>query len=203
VHFKTNGSVNDWGFRMIIVPTISSQAASREPKYRDETFKPRISSKGHSYSGGAAGSKNVPIHERLYAGALEKLHEVHNQNVQNLSDQLQGLDLKPWEEARNIKAAIQPGSAAFTNNRTHVGKNLLGPALNDLLILDGDPRTVAVSETGDVSTLALWRALSSVLPLEDAGKGGDGEGDGDGDGDGYGEGGGSSYALDRMKMSEL
>ena len=163
VHFKTNGAINDWGFRMHIVPIISSQAASQEPQYRDETFRPKISSKGHSYAGSSS-SKNVPIHERLYEHALKKMEDDHNKFVQVLSDKVQGVDLKPWEGFRSQTGDVAPW---VVQNRTHVGKNLLGPALNDLLILEGDQRTVAVAETGTADLASIWRIIQGAKPLRE------------------------------------
>jgi len=165
VHFHTNATLNDWGFRMHIVPTISSQAAALEPRYRDETFRPRISSKGHSYGGAASnqavGGKTQPIHERLYDHALKKMNQDHNKFVQTLSETVQNVNFKPWEEHRaSGKDRSQP--AWITNNRTHVGKNLLGPALNDLLILDGDSRTTATVEVNSAAIMSVWRSVQGA-----------------------------------------
>jgi hypothetical protein len=170
VHFHTNGTLNDWGFRMHIVPTISSQAAALEPRYRDETFRPKISSKGHSHGGvagsAATGGKNQPIHERLYDHACKKMHIDHNKFVQTLSDTVQNVEFKPWEEER-VKSSDKSQPAWVANNRTHVGKNLLGPALNDLLILDGDSRTIATAEVNSAAMISIWRSVKGAKLLND------------------------------------
>ena len=57
------------------------------------------------------------------------------------------IELKPWEQTRDV-----PGGSHepewIERSRTHVGKSMLGPALNDLLLFDGDHRTVAVASVG-------------------------------------------------------
>jgi len=144
-----------------------------EPRYRDETFRPRISSKGHSYSGAgnnhaaAAGGKTQPIHERLYDHALKKMHQDHNKFVQTLSDAVQNIEFKPWEEHRTQSGKDKSQPAWVANNRTHVGKNLLGPALNDLLILDGDSRTIATAEINSVAMMSVWRSVQGAKVLAD------------------------------------
>jgi hypothetical protein len=93
IHFKTNGSVNDWGFRMHITPTLSShmrrqqQANAGIPVITD-TGRYYQSPSSPSAGGGAAmrmsGStpvKAVPVHLRLYKGAVEKATEQHNAQV--------------------------------------------------------------------------------------------------------------------------
>jgi hypothetical protein len=100
IHFKTNGSLNDWGFRMHIVPTLSSHM--RRQQLANAGI-PVITDTGRHYQSptspaagpgrgpagrqqlGSAGSattpKAVPVHLRLYQEAVERTTEQHNAQV--------------------------------------------------------------------------------------------------------------------------
>jgi hypothetical protein len=105
IYFKTNGTGNDWGFRMQIVPTLSKhmrehQLANSNIPVITNTGKAYVGSNGNgnggnndmgamgSPTGGGGGSrpgsaaKPVPVHVRLYQGAIEKATELHNAQVQ-------------------------------------------------------------------------------------------------------------------------
>lgn len=82
VHFRTNGAVNDWGFRMIVVPvmTVAGQVpgvggASSSPR---PEYQPEITTVGKNYSKASA----EPIHDRLYKTGVEK--KIQNMNFQVL-----------------------------------------------------------------------------------------------------------------------
>lgn len=161
VHFKTNGQLNDWGFRMNIVPTIHAPSAEMLSSGRLD-FKPNISSKGSSYSNSlntATGKVTSNIFERLYADAVTSGQKKHNQNVQNIQSKTK-VTLKPWEQARETS----PGEIhAWTANKTHTGKSLLGPALNELLIFDDEAKYASVSLVEHSHTSAdLWNSLQNA-----------------------------------------
>ena len=168
VHFKTNGKLNDWGFRMSIIPTISSAAAEMEPKYRADSFRPQISSKGASYGGPSGGGGKVPIHERLYKDAMNKRAADQNKIAAIFSGAIKDVEVKPWEMELKSGTGGKDGShkSWMQDSRTHVGKNLLGPALNDLLILDEDDRVVTVAETKSVSERDIWISMQAAQPLQ-------------------------------------
>lgn len=171
VHFKTNGAVNDWGFKMDIVPTISARLAMNPPPdTQGDSFKPQISSKGHSYASASKSqsqieASTVPIHERLYQEAVIKKTAEHNKFVQTLSHNV-NIELKPWEEER--KGIPGKGNDWVEKTRTHVGKSMLGPALNDLLLFDGEQRTVAVAPVGlSADGDDIWRVIRNQNALAD------------------------------------
>lgn len=163
VHFKTNGQLNDWGFRMNIVPTIHAPSAEVLGASGRLEFKPNISSKGSSYSNSlntTTGKVTNNIFERLYADAVTSGQKKHNTNVRNIQSKTK-IMLKPWEQARQTS----PGEIhAWTANKTHTGKSLLGPALNELLIFDDESRyhSVALVEHGVVSE-GLWNSMQNAL----------------------------------------
>jgi hypothetical protein len=163
VHFKTNGKLNDWGFRMHIVPTISSAVAELEPKYRADSFRPQISSKGASY-GGPSGVAKTPIHERLYKDAMNKRAADQNKIAANFSGAIKDVEVKPWE-METQEGGGREAKSWMLESRTHVGKNLLGPALNDLLILEENDRVVAVAETRSQPEMDIWKSMRAAQPL--------------------------------------
>lgn len=89
VHFKTNGTINDWGFKMIITPLIIASKISNNSDGKPVPFMenasihtpsvPYISEAGRNY-------KPVvdQVHNRLYKHAIEKQVETHNQIVSNI-----------------------------------------------------------------------------------------------------------------------
>jgi hypothetical protein len=83
-------------------------------------------------------------------------HKKHNDNVQNFQNKVK-VTLKPWEQARQE----EPGQVhSWTASKTHTGKSLLGPALNELLIFEEEAKysSVAVVEHNDASAM-LWNSL--------------------------------------------
>ena len=107
------------------------------------------STKGSGYKS----SKSAPgesIHSRLYKDAITKQLKVHNDFVQHLTSKVK-VTLRPWEGERKA----QPGeSNPWTATKTHTGKSLLGPALNELLIFEDNVKneSVALVEYDDISS---------------------------------------------------
>ena len=102
IHFKTNGSVNDWGFCMHVVPTLCVAPGPRMRQLEQErsatSFQPNISETARNYPGRGMGSptgpngtprgsrsqqggSRDPVHERLYKDAVERTTEHHNSQV--------------------------------------------------------------------------------------------------------------------------
>eukprot|EP00605_Chrysophyceae_sp_TOSAG23-4_P000653 GSChrysophyteH1.ASY1.ANO1.735.1 assembled CDS len=133
----------------------NDDGTEKEPSYTADTFRPQISSKGKSY--GATAVK-VPIHERLYKNAIEK-HTAESGRINTIfSEAIRDVDMKSLDSIeidRTNKTA-----------RTHKGKNLLGPALNDLLILGTTQRTVSLAETRSVAEVAIWKSIRRAKALD-------------------------------------
>lgn len=104
IYFHTNGTVNDYGFCMQIVPTLSTIVESPRntamyssfggvaPPLDDGTSQPgipTISSTGKNYNIANATNytkhrnahQNVQVHERLYQHAVHRTVESHNNLV--------------------------------------------------------------------------------------------------------------------------
>lgn len=104
VHFRTNGSVNDWGFRMDIVPLLCVKPdwrmmqviAAEKEAYK---FTPVISDAAKSKK-----SSQTAVHERLYRDAVEKKTEFHNVQVDLMQTKL-NVPLKPWENIRDANSS--------------------------------------------------------------------------------------------------
>jgi hypothetical protein len=92
VHFHSNERITDWGFRLIITPTVSTvNDSSSEHSVRSGRSsgrrstspslspradnKPRISKRAQSFR------NEDPVHERLYKTGMQRLVEVHNMQV--------------------------------------------------------------------------------------------------------------------------
>lgn len=160
VHFKTNNTLNDWGFRMSIVPTIHTPTAAMPNGRSTRDFRPAISTKGSGYKSSAtATAAGETIHNRLYKEAITKQQKSHNDFVQNLTSKVK-VTLRPWEQERKTQPG-QPNS--WTATKTHTGKSLLGPALNELLIFEDSAKdeNVALVEYGDLSS-QLWSQLRAA-----------------------------------------
>lgn len=157
VHFKTNNTLNDWGFRMNVVPTIHAPSAALPNGRSTRDFRPAISTKGSGYKTKSATSgPGETVHNRLYKEAITKQQKSHNDFVQSLTSKVK-LTLRPWEEERKTEPG-QPNP--WTATKTHTGKSLLGPALNELLIFDDSAKdeSVVLVEYNDTSSY-LWNQL--------------------------------------------
>mmetsp|Transcript_8183 Transcript_8183/g.17879 ORF Transcript_8183/g.17879 Transcript_8183/m.17879 type:complete len:344 (-) Transcript_8183:253-1284(-) len=126
LHFKTNGSLSDWGFCMQIVPTLSSHIRQLQ---LETAGIPSISETGRRYQSPdtcpSRGAPYVPVHQRLYAAALAKSTDQHNSQVDLLQNKL-NIALKPWESPRS-KDGKHGAAHKFIrlNSSTHLPKNTI------------------------------------------------------------------------------
>ncbi len=130
IHFRTNGTVNDYGFCMYIVPTLvvaeessknhaGSMSAFGHPD--DSTAFtpniPQISSAAKNYNIANATNytkhrvnhQNVRVHERLYQHAKDRGADFHNSQVDLLQSKL-SIPLKPWENVRGFGDGNNPAA---------------------------------------------------------------------------------------------
>jgi hypothetical protein len=87
-HFKTNGSLNDWGFQMIVEPIMTldrSITANNSVSGTSQT--PEITTVGRAYTK----HTTEPIHGRLYRQGLEKKLEILNSQVSGCDVSKEGL----------------------------------------------------------------------------------------------------------------
>jgi len=192
IHFKTNGSVNDWGFRMQIVPTLSSHM--RKQQLANAGI-PVITNAGRNYSsptgGNIAASRSffpddtnnnnnnttmnmnnnngttpraVPVHVRLYQEAVEKATEHHNAQVDLMQNKL-NISLKPWE---NVRSAEGKHGAAHKfirlNSSTHLPKNTLSSVADSLVVNGSDANASQRDEGGSVFSFANQNGLDAQVP---------------------------------------
>lgn len=121
IAFKTNGSVNDWGFRMMVKPIlmVNTNTSGNNGNllidsvasvyfhlfllYVGGLFEvisthspmiPNISDAARNYK------HKEPVHQRLYKHAIAKHDSVQTMMVEQMQNKL-NISLKPWELARN------------------------------------------------------------------------------------------------------
>lgn len=77
VHFKSNGALNDWGFRMQVVPLIKFSTDDESDISSIKSGKPQISYLGKTYGkkndNTLEGGNKTPVHDRLYQKGMEKI----------------------------------------------------------------------------------------------------------------------------------
>ena len=139
-HFKTNSTINGWGFKMIIVPTVSV-ASIEDTSIRHQ---PSLIARNRLTP------KKEVVHERLYKAGLEKF--INDQSLRK--DAIQA--------TLNVKLKISeksfgPGEA---KNQKSISKLLAGPALTDLIIDDDEKIPLTVIEF-DESYRNLWKCLNT------------------------------------------
>lgn len=136
IHFKTNGQISDWGFKMYVIPTLMPSIAMT-PKTNVSAGTPIITATGKNYvhKPGSMGSPRhtnssgprTPVHDRLYQQGLEKKMQQHNNQVELMQHKIKGVKFNPWETQRDfVKPNYQP--------RTHLPKQTLAEAMEDLLL---------------------------------------------------------------------
>ena len=76
VHFRTNGSVQDWGFKMSVVPILQ---LGQEGQAALGPGNPEITHRAHQLR--SLASDDEPAHERLYKSGVEKKIKAHNDQV--------------------------------------------------------------------------------------------------------------------------
>lgn len=139
IHFKTNGSVSDWGFRMHVLPVLminnnthntigTAGSVSHGQQYNQALLAtnnvggnfeqisvhtpaiPAISDTARNFV------NKEPVHSRLYKHAVQKQQDVQSQQVELLQNKL-NISLKPWELSRS--ASNQGGEGGFQQSATH------------------------------------------------------------------------------------
>jgi len=140
-HFKSNASVNGWGFKMIIVPTVSVSSMD------DSSISQRYGRPSLIARNKLTPKKEV-VHERLYKNGLEKF--INDQSIRK----------ETLQATLNVKLRISektfgPGEAKLTKP---ISKVLAGPALTDLLVDDDERIPLSIIEF-DESYRNLWRCL--------------------------------------------
>lgn len=166
VHFRSNASGNDWGFRMVVVPMLlapgaeddrsgSSLASARSKAIVHQEWalgQPSVSSVGRNYRSG-----DGPVHQRLYRQGLDRRVADHNQQVQAMQSKL-NLPMKPWETNR------QAGSAnPWAQTKTHLAKSANAAQVEECVVDDDADIPVFVVEFDDALGF-LWRALRQLSP---------------------------------------
>eukprot|EP01037_Dinobryon_pediforme_P019024 gene19024-19370_t len=135
IYFKTNGSVNDWGFKMHITPHISVSVHLPPPPASPSLPGPGQSqsqgqSQGHGHLSSVAllqPDPHIPsitaaarnygqskrqgqgqVHERLYQQGLEMKTDRINYQADLFQSKIKNLPLKPWEAVRDPHGQQQP-----------------------------------------------------------------------------------------------
>lgn len=154
VHFRSNNTLNDWGYRMYITPTVMKGQGSGGIRVNDKT-------------------NQEPIHQRLYRYAIEKQTE----SQYNLLDMMQSklnISLKPWE----LPKAMQPSdSPSKVNSKSHLRKApTVQDYINDMVLMQEDSESIELNQSEqqktvnstitfvefDESLANLWMKLNSV-----------------------------------------
>lgn len=180
IHFKTNGSVNDWGFRMHIVPTLSSHMRRQQlanagipvitdtGKYYQSPSSPSHGAEGGpgrsgSVTSGATPARQVPVHVRLYQEAVERATEQHNAQVDLMQNKL-NIPLKPWENVRSAEGQGAAHKFIRMNSSTHLPKHTLSSVADSLVV---NASFTAADSSGATPVL-----LPAAPPTPTAGDGG-------------------------------
>lgn len=150
--FQTNGSVNDWGFRLLIQPTILVTADEYgaptpvDPKqllslHHSVNSVPKITDAGKNYRSPVGKGKNV--HERLHETGLNRQKQLHNQQIDLMQTKL-NLNLKPWENVRNPETKEQAHPLIRQHSGTHLPKATMDESVASLMLSpvarDSSPR---------------------------------------------------------------
>jgi len=165
IAFKTNGSVNDWGFRMMVKPilmvntnTSGNNGGLFEVISTHSPMIPNISDAARNYV------HKEPVHQRLYKHAIAKHDSVQTMMVEQMQSKL-NISLKPWELARTNSAggapdmtgaitrqSLSPSGAAGTGgtgshsyhkkyNKTHLPKATLNDFIDEMVIGEANAGT--------------------------------------------------------------
>lgn len=125
VHFHSNGTINDWGYRFSVTPYFQlcpddmlKKTSSASQNYSllnsnntngsvnipgvHTNVAPQISLKGKQYRH----PDNQPVHDRLYQKAIEKHVSQHNLQVDLIQSKL-NIPFRPWETARSVQEVKQ------------------------------------------------------------------------------------------------
>lgn len=172
INFKTNGSTNDWGFRMHVVPLLminnhagfgtssanNSYVGNNNVGGNFEQVSvhtpaiPQISDAARNYV------QREPVHQRLYKHAVNKHAEVQSQMVELMQSKL-NISLKPWELSRTNTASESnnPNGATGASvahsyvrmySKTHLPKMTLNDMIEEMVV--GDSVTHSLRQPGYV-----------------------------------------------------
>lgn len=144
VHFKSNGTVNGWGFRMKVVPLIRLSDADNDSIHSGQ---PQISAIGKLYkstrSTSEAGAGQV--HERLYTSGMERLNDHRDFLNEKMSSKL-NVTLKHWEGGDKPIVKGKLGSTVF----------------EDVTVVDSpDDSTLVIVEYHDDSNF-IWKSINNA-----------------------------------------
>ena len=110
IHFKTNKSVNDWGYKMIITPYFLEGVDI--PQFTSADFSVAVD---HGSSPQRSRPKtSSPIHNRLYQEGIESVTEKHN----HIADLLQSKLNVPFRSWENARTADGQNNNAYSSQRS-------------------------------------------------------------------------------------
>lgn len=152
VCFRSNGAVNDWGFKLYATPLISGNI--NNVLKDDREGHPTISNRGRlfgnsnrgsfasadasndsSLAGGASGA-GANVFDRLHKEAVLRSTTLHNQQAALVKSKL-NISTKPWEATRATTANGTVVNNAWTQSKTHHSKGGGNTDITDLLVKKG------------------------------------------------------------------
>lgn len=188
VCFRSNGTVNDWGFRLYATPLISGSVANVHKDAREGH--PSISNRGKlfgsvnrgSFSGSdsfhdtsiSSAGQSGSVFDRLHYEAVKRSTALHNQQAELVKSKL-NISTKPWEESRVVNADgnVVSSKNAWTQQKTHVAKGGHNTDISPLLTKsskdgrrepgDRHKSSYCVIEFED-SVNSLWKSLRVAQP---------------------------------------
>eukprot|EP01038_Epipyxis_sp_PR26KG_P004688 gene4688-6584_t len=187
IYFKTNGTINDWGFRMHIIPTISITQSQPNNMNALSRIPPNHSEVSKNYRNNSNGNDGTTVHDRLYQKGVEKVTEAHNNHVELMQSKL-NVAIKPWENLRNPNDPQSAHKYIKMNSKSHVAKATLLEAVEELVYDDPPFHRVEQNESNnyEMDSLAtshrpfmfgvvefndslgkLWKDLRTALPVND------------------------------------
>lgn len=181
VCFRTNGSVNDWGFKLYATPLISgsSTAISRGGEAPHREGHPVISERGKLYRSSNATSSDISrdeggapsnVYTRLHQEAMTKTIQHHNQIAEQMQSKL-NITMKPWEAPR--RADGSGATSSWAQNKTYLAKrNASNGDFSDMLVRRPSTRTHRHGHGNDENSTAgaanaNANAVLSVASLQD------------------------------------
>jgi len=149
VCFRSNGTNNDWGFKLYATPLISGNINNVVKD--DREGQPTISNRGRLFGGSNRGSfsnaesmnestttsgPSSNVFDRLHKEAVVRSTALHNQQAELVKSKL-NISMKPWEAARATAADGTVVNNAWTLNKTHHSKGGHNNDISDLLVKPG------------------------------------------------------------------
>lgn len=163
VYFKSNTTVNGWGFKMKITPSVMNHPN----KDSDSTSgKPEISKIAKSMH------LEGNVHERLYKSGIGKVVAQANFCAEMMQAKL-NLSLRPWEGKRDSE-----GGNPWATTRTHTKKVFYTAEVGDMLLDSTGAASRGSNDGGrgftskdfvyaefDLELGMIWRSLRTCTPL--------------------------------------